>query len=67
MPHVEVDHILCVGALDRDSKGLKGMEGKGNQTSNCVIYWSSQQACLDFKFQKPRVTSIKPGGGEENK
>lgn len=62
MPHVEVDHILCVGALDRDGKGLKGVEGEGNQAPYGMIYRPSQQACLDLKLQQAGVTSIEPGG-----
>lgn len=38
MPHVEVDHVLCVGALDRDGEGFEGVEGEGNQASHGVIH-----------------------------
>lgn len=62
MPHVEVDHVLCVGALDRDGKGFEGVEGEGDQASHGVIDRPSQQACLDLKLQKARVPRIKPGG-----
>lgn len=62
MPHVEVDHILCIGALDRDGKGFKRVESEGNQSSHGVVYRPSQQACLDLKLQQAGVPSIKPGG-----
>lgn len=62
MPHVEVDHVLCVGALDRDSKGFEGVEGEGNQPSHSVIYWPPQQACLDLKLQQAGIPRVKPGG-----
>lgn len=50
MSHMEVDHVLCIGALHRDGKGLEGVEGEGNQASHSVIYRPSQQACLDLKL-----------------
>lgn len=62
MSHVEVDHVLCIGPLDRDGKGFKRMESKGNQASHCVVNWPSQQACLDLKLQQARVPCVKPGG-----
>lgn len=61
MPHVEVDHILCIGALDRDGKRFEGMESESNQASHCVIHRPSQQACLDLKLQQAGVPRIKPG------
>lgn len=60
MPHVEVNHILRIGPLDGDGKGLEGVEGEGNQTSYCVVYRPPQKAGLNFKLQKARVPCIKP-------
>ena len=62
MPHVEVDHVLRVGALDGDGKGFKGVEGEGNQAPHGMIYRPSQQAGLDLKLQQAGVPGIKPGG-----
>lgn len=62
MPHVKVDHILCIGPLDRDGKGFERVEREGNQASHCVVHWPSQQTCLDLKLQQARVPCIKPGG-----
>lgn len=66
MSHVEVDHVLRVGPLDRDGKRLEGMEGEGNQAAHGVADRPSQQARLDLKLQQARVSSVKPGGGTES-
>lgn len=50
MSHVEVDHVLGVGALDRDGEGFEGVKGEGNQTPDRVVDRSSQQSRLDFKL-----------------
>lgn len=60
VPHVEVNHVLRIGPLDRDGKGLERVEGEGNQASYCVVYWPPQQAGLNFKLQKAGVACIKP-------
>lgn len=64
MSHVEVDHVLCVGALDRNGKGFERVEGEGNQATHSVINRPSQQARLDLKLQQAGVTCIKSGGSE---
>lgn len=60
MSHVEVNHILRVGPLDRDGKGLERVEGEGNQTSYCMVYWPPQKTGLNFELQKARVACIEP-------
>lgn len=59
VPHVEVNHVLCVSALHRDGKGLEGVEGECNQASYCVIDGSPQESRLDLKLQEARITSVK--------
>lgn len=59
VPHVEVNHVLCISALHRDGKGLKGVEGERNQTSHGVIDGSPQESRLDLKLQEARITCIK--------
>lgn len=59
MPHVEINNILCISPLHRDSKGLKGVKGECNQASYCVIDGSAQESCLDFKLQEARIPGIK--------
>lgn len=59
VPHVEVNHVLCVSALHRDGKGLEGVEGERNQASHCVIDGSPQESRLDLKLQEARITSVK--------
>lgn len=61
--HVEVNHILRVGPLDRDGEGFKGVESEGHQTSDRVVDRPPQKARLDFKLQQAGVTSIKPVWG----
>lgn len=63
VPHVEVDHVLGVGPLDRDGEGLEGVESEGHQASDRVVDRPPQQARLDLKLQQARVTSIKPVWG----
>lgn len=58
--HVEVDHVLGVGALDRDGEGFEGVKGEGNQTPDRVVDRSSQQSRLDFKLQEARVSGVEP-------
>lgn len=65
MPHVEVDYILRVGALDGDGKGFKGMEGEGDEAAHGVVHRPSQQAGLDLKLQQAGVTCVKSGGCEK--
>lgn len=60
VPHVEVDHVLGVGPLDRDGEGLEGVEGEGHQASDCMVHGTAQKACLDLKLQKAGVPSVKP-------
>lgn len=60
VPHVEVDHILGVGPLDRDGEGLEGVEGEGHQASDCVVHGTAQKARLDLKLQKTGVPCVKP-------
>lgn len=62
--HVEVDHVLGVGALDRDGERLEGVESEGDQAPHGVVYGPSQQAGLDLKLQQAGVPSVKPGRRE---
>lgn len=59
VPHVEVHHVLGVGALHRDGEGLEGVEGEGNQAPHCVIDGAPQESRLDLKLQQARITSVK--------
>lgn len=63
VPHVEVDHVLGVGALHRDCEGFEGVEGEGDQAPHGVIYRPSQQSGLDLELQQAGVPRVKPGGG----
>lgn len=65
--HVEVDDILSVSPLHRNSKGLKGVERKGNEASHCVVDGAAQQACLDLKLEQTRVPSIEPKQNERER
>lgn len=65
MTHVKVDNVFGIGALYRDGKGLKGMEGERDQSPDRMVNGSAQQACLDLKFQQPRVSRIEPAGGKQ--
>lgn len=65
--HVEVDNILSVSPLHRNSKGLKGMEGKGDETPHCVADGAAQEACLDLKLEQTRVAGIEPKQKEREK
>lgn len=58
--HVEVDNIFSVSPLHRNSKGLKGMKGKGNETSHGVADGAAQEASLDLKLEQTRVAGIEP-------
>lgn len=58
--HVEVDNILSISPLHRNSKGLKGMKGKGNETSHGVADGAAQEASLDLKLEQTRVAGIEP-------
>lgn len=58
--HVEVDDILCISPLHRNSKRLKGVKGEGNETAHCVVDRAAQQAGLDLKLQQARVPGIEP-------
>lgn len=62
MSHVEVDHVLCVGALNRDGERFERVEGEGNQAAHGVINGPPQKARLDLKLQQARVSCVKPGG-----
>ena len=57
---MEVNHILRVGPLDGDGKGLERVEGEGNQAPYRMVYWPAQKASLNFKLQKARVPGVKP-------
>lgn len=59
VPHVEVDHILGVGALHRDGERLEGVEGEGHQAPHCVIDGAPQEARLDLELQQARITGVK--------
>lgn len=59
VPHVEVDHVLSVGALHRDGEGLKGVEGEGDQTSHRVVDGAPQEPRLDLELQQAGVTGVK--------
>lgn len=59
VPHVEVHHVLGVGALHRDGEGLEGVEGEGDQAPHRVIDGAPQESRLDLKLQQARVTSVK--------
>lgn len=61
--HVEVNHVLRVGPLDRDGEGLEGVEGEGHQTSDGVVDRPPQKARLDLELQQAGVASIKPVWG----
>lgn len=61
--HVEVNHILGVGPLDRDGEGFEGVESEGHQAPDRVVDRPPQKARLDFKLQQAGVTSIKPVWG----
>lgn len=50
MSHVEVDYVLCVGALHRDGEWFKGVESEGNEAAHGMINGPPQQACLDLKL-----------------
>lgn len=65
--HVEVDNILSVSPLHRNSKGLKGMKGKGNETSHGVADGAAQEASLDLKLEQTRVAGIEPKQNEREK
>lgn len=64
VPHVEVDHVLGVGALDGDGEWFEGVESEGDQASHGVVHGPPQQAGLDLKLQQAGVPSVKPGGKE---
>lgn len=59
MPHVEVHHVLGVGALHRDGEGLEGVEGEGHQAPHRVIDGAPQEPRLDLKLQQAGVTGVK--------
>lgn len=59
VPHVEVDHVLGVGALHRDGEGLEGVEGEGHQAPHGVIDGAPQEPRLDLELQQARITSVK--------
>ncbi len=63
MAHVKVDNVFGIGALHRDGERLEGMEGERDQSPNRMVNRSAQQACLDLKFQQPRVPRVEPAGG----
>lgn len=67
MSHVEVDNILSVSPLHRNSKGLKGMKGKGHKTSHGVADGAAQEASLDLKLEQTRVAGIEPKQNEREK
>lgn len=58
--HVEVDNVLCVSPLHRNSERLKGVKGEGNEAPHRVVDGAAQQACLDLKLQQARVPGIEP-------
>ncbi len=62
MAHVKVDNVFGIGALHRDGERLEGMEGERDQSPNRMVNRSTQQACLDLKFQQPRVPRVEPAG-----
>lgn len=62
MPHVKVDNVFSVGSLHGDGEGLEGVEGESDQSPDGVVNGSSQQACLDLKFQQARISRIEPAG-----
>ncbi len=62
MAHVKVDNVFGIGALHRDGERLEGMEGERDQSPNRMVNRSAQQACLDLKFQQPRVPRVEPAG-----
>lgn len=61
MPHVEVDHVLGVGALHRDGEGFEWVEGECDQAPHGVIYRPPQQPGLDLELQQAGVPRVKPG------
>ncbi len=63
MAHVKVDDVFGICALHRDGERLEGMEGERNQSPDRMVNRSAQQACLDLKFQQPRVPRVEPAGG----
>lgn len=63
MAHMKVDNVFGIGALHRDGERLEGMEGECDQSPNRMVNRSAQQACLDLKFQQPRVPRVEPAGG----
>lgn len=60
MSHVEVDNVLCISPLHRNSERLKGVKGEGNEAPDRVVDGAAQQACLDLKLQQARVPGIEP-------
>lgn len=62
---MKVDNVFGVGALHRDGERLEGMEGERDQSPDRVVNGSAQQACLDLKFQQPRVPRVEPAGGRK--
>lgn len=58
---MKVDHVFGIGALYGDSEGFERVEGERHESPDRVVNGSTQQACLDLKFQQPRVPRIKPG------
>lgn len=52
VPHVEVDHVLCVGPLHGDGEGFEGVEGEGHQAPHRVVDGPPQQARLDLKLEQ---------------